>query len=68
MTLVRLLVSTCLRYNINFRSKHVAGKFNNKADALSCLQIQTFRSLSPEVDPDPTEVPQELLLNKLLNI
>ena len=68
MILVRLLVTTCLRYNINFRSKHVAGKFNNKADALSRLQIQKFRSLAPEADPDPNEVPQELLLSKLLKI
>ena len=68
MILVRLLVTTCLRYNINFRSKHVTGKLNNKADALSRLQIQKFRLLAPEADPDPTVVPQELLLSKLLKI
>ena len=59
MSFVRKLVSICLHYNILFKAKHIQGIHNNLADALSRLQVPTFRMLAPAfMDPFPTEIPQ----------
>ena len=68
MILVRLLVTTCLKYNIHFKSKHVSGKLNIEADALSRLQILKFQTLCPGANRMPTDVPRELQLDRLLEI
>ena len=47
MVFVRQLVSICLNHNIVFKAKHIPGIHNNLADALSRLQVQTFRQLAP---------------------
>ena len=61
MAFVRKLVSICLHDNILFKAKHIRGVHNNLADALSRLQVQTFRQLIPaRMDPLPTETPQHL--------
>ena len=59
MAFVRKLVSICLHHNILFKAKHIRGIHNNLADALSRLQVQTFRHLAPaHMDPLPTDIPQ----------
>ena len=60
MFLVRKLVLLCLRLNIVFKAKHILGMFNNKADALSRLQVDQFRQLAPYSDALPTSVPERL--------
>lgn len=61
MVFVRKLVSICLHHNIVFKAKHIPGIRNKLADALSRLQVQTFRQLAPpHTDPVPTEIPQYL--------
>ena len=61
MAFVRKLVSICLHYNILFKAKHIPGVRNELADALSRLQVQTFRRLAPpHMDSLPTEIPQYL--------
>ena len=61
MAFVRKLVSICLHYNILFKAKHIPGVRNEMADALSRLQVRTFRRLAPpHMDSLPTEIPQYL--------
>jgi len=61
MFFVRKLVLICLRNNILFRAKHVPGSRNNLADALSRLQVQTFRRLAPlHMDRCATDIPLHL--------
>ncbi|XP_074639612.1 uncharacterized protein LOC141897834 [Acropora palmata] len=61
MAFVRKLVSISLHHNILFKAKHIPGIHNNQADALSRLQVQTFRHLAPaHMDPLPTDIPQHL--------
>lgn len=61
MAFVRKLVSICLHYNILFKAKHIPGVRNEMADALSRLQVRTFRRLTPpHMDSLPTEIPQYL--------
>lgn len=61
MFLVRKLVLSCLRLNIEFRARHIPGKLNCKADALSRFQVSRFKALAPHSDKDPTKVPVHLL-------
>lgn len=61
MFLVRKLVLLCLRLNIDFKSRHIEGKRNSKADALSRLQVDRFRELSPHSESQPTILPSQLL-------
>ena len=51
MAFVRKLVSICFHHNILFKAKHIRGIHNNLADALSRLQVQTFRHLAPAHGP-----------------
>ena len=61
MAFARKLVSICLHHNILFKAKHIPGVRNQLADALSRLQVQTFRQLAPpHMDSSPTEIPQYL--------
>ena len=61
MAFVRKLVSICLHHNILFKAKNIRRIHNNLADALSRLQVQTFRHLAPaHMDPLPTDIPQHL--------
>lgn len=60
LSLLRFLVLTCLKYNILFRARHIAGKENTQADRLSRLQIDTFRKLAPDAEESPTPVPGHL--------
>jgi hypothetical protein len=60
MTLVRNLVSLSLQYNIMLKAEHIPGKINSIADALSRSDWQRFKTLCPEADPEPTEIPDHL--------
>ena len=67
MGLVRLLVLACMQNNILFKAKHVPGKINQIADALSRCQFHRFHMLAPGADPSPTPIPsilQQLLEEK----
>ena len=57
MVLIRIFVLQAMRYNIVFKSSHIPGLENRKADALSRLQLQEFHQLSPNADPSPTAIP-----------
>jgi len=60
MKLVRFFVLQCLKSNLGFCAKHIAGKQNNIADALSRFQEDRFRELAPTAAAVPTQVPQFL--------
>ena len=47
MVFVRKLVLVCLSNNIVFKAKHIPCLCNTLADALSRLQLQTFKQLAP---------------------
>ena len=61
LVLVRSLVLTCLKQNILFKAVHLPGLHNTRADALSRLQVDKFKSLSKDSEPEPTAVPPHLL-------
>jgi len=50
LVLVRALVLSCLRHNILFRAIHLPGILNTKADALSRLQVDKFKSLDQDAE------------------
>jgi hypothetical protein len=47
MKLVRQFVLQCLKVNLTFYARHIPGKLNNIADALSRFQMERFRQLAP---------------------
>ena len=61
MALLRRLVLACLRFNINFMSRHVPGRDNVLADRLSCAQVEEFRKLAPWADALLMELPRDVL-------
>ena len=68
MGLLRLLVYFCLINNIVFRAKHIPGKSNGIADALSRFQLKRFKILAPQADKVITAIPSQIwtqLLRKL---
>jgi len=60
MVLIRDLVSSCLRH-VLFHTKHISGFYNTRADYISRSQVAKFEELSPDVDENPTTVPDNLL-------
>ncbi len=60
MKLVRFFVLQCLKHNIAFTARHIAGKHNSIADALSRFQEDRFRKTAPLADPHETEIPDFL--------
>ncbi len=58
MSLVRFFVLQCLKNNIAFRARHVAGKNNVVADSLSRFQMLRFREAAPTADAEATQIPQ----------
>lgn len=61
LVLVRALVLFCLQHNILFKAVHLPGLLNTKADALSRLQVDKFKSLDKAAELEPTAVPPHLL-------
>ncbi len=60
MHLVRFFVLQCLKANLSFSARHIEGKNNNIADALSRFQVERFRMLAPGADREGAVVPQFL--------
>lgn len=60
MKLLRCLVLACLQYNVLFQAKHISGRKNVLADALSRQRIDKFKELSPQSSPSPTPIPVHL--------
>ena len=67
MKLVRMLVLSCLKYNILFRSQHVPGCQNIIADDLSRFQIDEANRVASWLDTEPSVIPQSLSPSILLN-
>ena len=57
----RQLVLACLRHNVLFTARHIQGKKNILADSLSRLQMERFKTLTPDDEESPTVVPSTLL-------
>jgi len=57
MKLVRFFVLQCLKCNLAFTARHIPGKHNIIADALSRFQMDRFRKAAPAAQSQATEVP-----------
>lgn len=66
LALLRLLVLSCLKLNIHFKSKHIPGKLNFTADALSRFQVQKAREYCPTLEQVPVAIPPEYNISKML--
>ena len=60
MHLLRHLLMSAAHFGFHFSAQHVPGLDNCVADALSRFQWQRFRSLAPEGELYPVEIPQSL--------
>lgn len=60
MVILRRITVLCLRNNIVVKACHVPGSKNVLCDALSRLQVDKFRHLAPNADPEPQLVPDYL--------
>ena len=60
MSLVRFFILQCLKSSVVFSARHIAGKSNDIADALSRFQMQRFREAAPGADFHGTPVPATL--------
>ena len=61
MCLLASLFFFCATYIISLPAHHIAGVLNKSADALSCNNLPLFLIMNPQVQPQPTVVPDELL-------
>ena len=62
MIFARKLVLLCLKHNILFKAMHISGFKNTLADALSRLEVESFKKLAPVyIDPMATAIPSHLL-------
>ena len=60
MDLLRHLTLLTLEHNFYLKVRHIEGKQNEIADALSRFQMDRFRALAPQADQAPCPVPQVL--------
>ena len=60
MVLIRLIVLECLINNVDLSAEWVATGDNGKADALSRLEFTRFRTLGPDMNLYPEEIPKEI--------
>jgi hypothetical protein len=60
MKLLRFFVLQCLKNNLAFSARHVPGKENNVADALSRFQMERFRQAAPNAKEKGLPVPEFL--------
>lgn len=60
MVLLRAFTLKCLKLNVLVKAIHISGSKNGLTDALSRLQIEKFRRLAPQADPDPGVIPSHL--------
>ena len=68
MIIVRLIVLSCMKFNIFIRSQHLPGKFNILPDLLSRNQVPKAKQLFPFLDIQPVQVPIHLKLKNLLGL
>ena len=61
MQLLRRLVVSTMTHNIHFASKHIPGKINSAADALSRLQNDAALQLAPWLNAEPDRLPKGML-------
>lgn len=59
MCFVRKLVILCMQCNLQFRARHIAGKINGIADAISRKQWDRFRSLARDSEAEPAAIPPD---------
>lgn len=59
MSLLRPLVLVCIKSNIQIKSIHIPGHFNSMADSISRFQWERFRTLAPNADSYPSQIPSE---------
>lgn len=60
MKLVRRLVLLALKINICIKAKHIEGKCNSIADAISRCQWEKFRTLAPGASRLPVHLPHQI--------
>ena len=56
MSLLRQFVVLCMQYNILFKGKHIPGKINTVADAISRFQIEKAREVRPTLQQLPVGI------------
>jgi hypothetical protein len=56
MQFIRPLVFMALKHNIQFKAKHIPGKSNVIADAISRQQWDTIRKAAPQADLHPQPI------------
>ena len=61
MQLLRRLVVSTMTHNIHFASKHIPGKINSAADALSRVQNDAALQLAPWLNAEPDRLPKWML-------
>ena len=66
MNLIRKIVLTTATHDFQVSFKHIPGVCNAISDALSHLQVQLFRQLAPQADPEPTELPADIYMAGLV--
>jgi len=59
MKLMRNMTWLALRHNFTFRARHICGKSNILADALSRFQMERFRKAAPTANWQPERCPTE---------
>ena len=67
MVLLRKLVFLTMYNNIQFKANHIEGSHNEIADSLSRFQEHRIRSMAPNADLLPADIPQEFL-NMILEL
>ena len=60
MVLLRNLTIKCLQKNIVIKAEHVPGVNNSITDALSRFQMDKFRLLAPNANPEPCQIETHL--------
>ena len=56
MGLLRQFVVLCMKFNVQFRAKHIPGKKNLLADRISRFQMAEARSLNPRLHDYPHQI------------
>ena len=64
--LVRLLNKLAVLYNFRYAARHLPGKDNAAADALSRLNVARFKRFMPDADSQATDVPNYLIMSLIL--
>ena len=60
MVLIRLIVLECLVNNVDLSAEWVSTGDNGKADAISRMEWDRFHRLGPDMDENPTPIPQDI--------